>query len=141
MKKTLQTFTLDQLATPEVLESILAASVWKVAPVEDAPEIVLSDWQVMQLENGSRHFVGRNLTDDEGRVSSSIVAFDPVTLRGRTLSGRVYQLRGRTGLDLDGQHVWGYWTRARGIAECVDVSYVLQAEIDLLALPEARHTR
>jgi len=128
--------TLDQLASPGVIEFIQEASVWTVAPVAEDPELVLSRWQVMQLPNGHRHFVGRNVRDREGRTSTRIVEFDPSTRCGRTESGRVYQLLGPTGRDGDGQHVWHRWKTANGVTEFDDVSADVQAQIDKAAKNE-----
>ena len=69
-------FTLEQLLMPGVIDHLIEASVWEATPVSDQPEIALQRWQVMQLPNGDRHFVGWNATEREGRASSKIVAFD-----------------------------------------------------------------
>ena len=130
MKKPPLTLTLEQLQMPGVIEMIQTSSIWTVASVKDVPEIHLADWQVMQLPNGSRHLVGCNMTSMIGRVSSSIVAFDSLTRRAESASGRVYQLQGRTGSDGDGQYVWRFWCSARDIATFDDVSAQVQAEID-----------
>ena len=123
--------TMEQLMAPGVIDRLIESSVWSVAPVSEQPEIDLEAWQVMQLPNGDRHFVGWNSTDREGRASSTILAFDAGTCRGRTRSGRVYQLCGRTGHDGDGLHTWQRWMRMNGATACVDVSAEVQALIDL----------
>lgn len=119
------------------IEAIIEASVWSATPVADQPEIELARWQVMQLPNGDRHFVGWNATEGEGRASSKIVEFDPLTRRGRTTSGRVYQLRGQTGHDGDGSHTWGRWMRNNGAVAFEDVSAAVQARIDAIAAAHA----
>jgi hypothetical protein len=70
--------------------------IWKLASVDDEPEIALSRWRILESEAGIRHFVG---TDDldTGWVSPAIIAFDRQILRAKTLSGRVYQLAGEAG--------------------------------------------
>ena len=88
----------------------------------------------MQLPSGARLFVGWNVTEEEGRVSSQIVAFDAATRRGRTVSGRVYQLRGRAGHDGDGAYTWSRWMRTHSVADCTDVSEEVQVVIDAEAL-------
>jgi hypothetical protein len=123
-------FTLEQLLMPGVIGHIIESSVWRVISVADQPGVDLGSWQVMQLPNGDRHFVGWNATGREGRASSKIVAFDAATRRGRTSSGRVYQLRGRTGCDGDGTHVWHRWMQLNGAAAFMDVSDEVQALID-----------
>ena len=95
----------------------------------EVPEIELTRWQVMQLPHGDRHFVGWNVTEREGRVSSKIVEFDATTRCGRTSSGRVYQLRGPTGHDGDGAYTWGRWMQRNGAVDCTDVSDEVQALI------------
>jgi hypothetical protein len=84
----------------------------------------------MQLPNGDRHFVGWNMTEGEGRASSTIVEFDPTTRRGRTAALRVYVLRGRTAPDPDGAHCWRRWMRISGVVDCTDVSDEVHALID-----------
>lgn len=64
---------------------------------------------------GGYHLVGWNLTDREGRVSTAIQTYDPETHRGRTASGRVYELVGPPGGDPDGECVLGQWLRAQGL--------------------------
>ena len=125
-----KSFTLEQLLRPGVIGHIIETSVWSASPLTEVPEIELTNWQVMQLPHGSRHFVGWNVTEREGRVSSKIVEFDGTTRRGRTSSGRVYQLSGPTGHDGDGAYTWGRWMQRNGAADCTDVSDEVQALID-----------
>jgi hypothetical protein len=121
---------LEQLVASGAIDRIIQASVWSATPVSARPKIDLEAWQVMQLPGGDRHFVGWNATEGECRASSKIVAFDAVTRRGRTSSGRVYQLSGRTGRDGDGLHTWGRWMRINGVTEFADVSAEVQGLID-----------
>ena len=125
---------LEQLLLPGVIDHIIEASFWSAASLTEVPEIELSDWQVMQLPHGDRHFVGWNVTEREGRVSSKIVDFDAATRRGRTRSGRVYQLLGSPGHDGDGAYTWGRWMQANAVVDCTDVSDTVQALIDAEAL-------
>lgn len=103
-------------------QMILDASVWSVPNPDAQPEIILKRWQVMQLPNGDRHFVGWNAGDREGRASTKIISFDPVKRRGKTVSGREYELDGQTGRDGDGMHTWSRWLKVNGTKEFVDVS-------------------
>lgn len=105
-----------------VAQMILDASVWEVPPPGDQPEIVLKRWNVMQLPNGDRHFVGWNAGDREGRASTKIISFDPVTRRGKTVSGRLYELEGPSGQDGDGMHTWAGWMKANDAKKFIDVS-------------------
>jgi hypothetical protein len=89
-------------------------SIWATTSVNSVPEIELRSWSVFEVasdewENRTRHFVGYNVTECEGRVSSAIVQWDAATRRGVTASGRVYQLVGETGFDWDAQYVWSRW--------------------------------
>lgn len=101
---------------------------WKPASVEETPEIALCDWQVFEVSSElwpikTRHFVGFNLTEGFGRVSSKIVQFDPKLLRGITRSGRVYELVGEPGYgSADGRYVWDVWCARNQITEIVDVT-------------------
>jgi len=129
--------TIEQLVASGAIERIIQASVWSATPVSARPEIELQCWQVMQLPNGNRHFVGWNATEGEGRASSRIVAFDAATARGRTSSGRVHELSGRTGRDGDGLHTWGRWMRINSVTDFTDVSAEVQGLIDAVGAEKA----
>jgi len=89
--------------------------VWITSTVEQTPEIELCDWQIYEvcdnpeMNNLTRHFVGYNLTEGEGRASSAIQVFDPVRRVGITNSGRVYKLIGEPGRNSDADYVWARW--------------------------------
>ncbi|MCW5595862.1 MAG: hypothetical protein KIT42_08320 [Rhodocyclaceae bacterium] len=89
--------------------------VWAVAPVSETPELTLCAWQIVETDKQERHFVGYNLNDREGRVSSAITQFDPETLTGVTRSGRIYQLTGKPGIDEDALYVWRRWCSFNGV--------------------------
>ena len=125
-----KSFTLAQLLLPGVIVHIIEASFWSATSPAEVPQVELTNWQVMQLPDGERHFVGWNVTEREGRVSSKIVAFDAATRCGRTSSGRVYQLRGRAGHDGGGAYTWGRWMQANAAVDCTDVSDAVQSLID-----------
>lgn len=96
--------------------------IWPTAPVTESPTLVLITYRVLETDRGERHFVGYNLSDREGRVSTPIDEFDLATLTGRTRSGRIYQLQGRPGVDADAMYVWHAWCRVNGIQEWHDVT-------------------
>jgi len=96
--------------------------IWATAPVGEAPSIVLITWRILQTDTDERHFVGYNLVDREGRVSTPIDQFDLATLTGRTCSGRIYQLQGRPGVDADAMYVWNAWCRANGVLRWENVT-------------------
>ena len=108
-------------------ENIVSGGVWTCAPVAERPELVLTDWAAFEVRlagnsGRTRHFAGYNVTDREGRASSAIVEFDPVTWRGVTQSGRVYGLRGMPGFTSDGEYTWRRWLAINGVTEAVDVT-------------------
>ena len=71
--------------------------VWKPRPASELLKIPLSRRRIFETEDGSQHFVGVDMLDSSGRVSSPIVTFDPVTLQGTTQTMRIYELVGRNG--------------------------------------------
>jgi len=97
-------------------------SVWRVAPAKEHPEAVLVSWRVFELENGDRHFCGRETLYREGRVTSRVVSFDPKSRQGITRSSRCYELQGPPGHNADALYVWDYWCRVNGITQCTDVT-------------------
>lgn len=90
--------------------NLFRGAVWAALGVEQQPSIVLVRWRIIQVKTKDMHieryFVGYNLQDREGRVSTAIQQFDALTRRGVTKSGRVYQLEGEPGFDPDGEYVW-----------------------------------
>lgn len=62
---------------------------------EEQPEVSLSNWAILELEDGARFFMG-DLDGHPGRIRTStpIRMFDPATMTGVTQSGRIYHLRG-----------------------------------------------
>jgi hypothetical protein len=114
-----------------------AMPIWSTTPVDDLPELTISQWSVYETAAGDRHFVGWNVTEREGRVSSAIQEFDSVSCRGRTRSGRVYQLQGRPGHNADAEYTWRRWLSINGSPEVRDVTteVMLAAPIQPIAEP------
>ena len=103
-------------------------SIWKTTSIYETPEVKLSDWKIYEVESESspkktKHFVGYNLTEREGRVSSHIVEFDPKTMTGRTKSGRVYKLVGNSGTSSDGSYVWSRWCTINEVTSVEEVHF------------------
>jgi len=101
--------------------------IWKPASVDRAPEVTMSEWRIMEVtspywDGASRHFVGHNVTDGEGRVSSNIVEFDKEKMVGITRSGRVYHLVGSSRQDADAGYVWNQWKKINHVDSELDVS-------------------
>ena len=63
--------------------------IWKTRTIAEVPEITLVEWRVYETELGERHFVGYNLTESEGRVSSAIQSFDRDTLLTNSSAFRI----------------------------------------------------
>jgi len=111
-------------------------SIWNVAPVDKEPHLALSDWSVYELnlaafgEVRQVHVVGYNMRWGEGRVSSNIAEFDPVTRRVRTRSDRVYQLVGPPGKNMDADYVWSVWKRLQGAEDVVEVTETFAGQIE-----------
>jgi hypothetical protein len=103
------------------LEEVIMA-VWNIAPVAAEPEISIVRWRVLEIAAGTRHFVGADERDLSGRVSSAIIAFDHENLRGKTLSGRVYQLVGNPGRSDNADYVWERWCEINEVKSFSDVT-------------------
>ncbi len=84
-----------------------------VPPTDDL--VTLSPWQVRELPDGARHFVGFSLTDLAGRVSSPIKTWDPDTQTGTTGSGRQYFLEDRPDGNAEAEVVWSDFCRNRDV--------------------------
>jgi hypothetical protein len=106
-------------------------TIWSVGSINDEPEIELTDWQIMETNVGSRHFVGYNHKNREGRVSSDIVTFDNKNLIGKTVSGRVYQLIGYPAYNKDALYVWDNFKVINGIKTEENVTVEVMKEIKL----------
>ena len=91
-------------------------STWKVAPVEAEPTLYLTSWSILEVEAGTRHFVGYNLDGCEGRTSSAIATIDVEKRRGVTKSGRVYELEGEPGHNPDARYTWSQWCQINDVA-------------------------
>jgi hypothetical protein len=96
--------------------------IWKLPPSAEQPRIPLSRWSIFETQNGSRHFVGVDMLDSSGRVSSAIVRFDPATMQGTTRSGRIYELVGKNGSSLNAEYVWKRWCELNEVTSYTDVT-------------------
>jgi hypothetical protein len=107
------------------LVALIPGGIWKTRSIDEQPEMQMARWSIWEVGSGSsatRHLVGYNLIDHEGRVSSAIVEFDAVALRGRTKSGRIYELIGPPGQDGDGDYVLARWLHLNGEPEHREVT-------------------
>lgn len=99
------------------LFSLAPDSFWKSASVADEPQIRLVNWSIKKDIAGNGYFVGSRADDGTGRVSTAIVEFDAERGRGRTESGRVYELVGAPGRSSNGEYTWSIYKAANGITE------------------------
>lgn len=83
--------------------------IWSPRPASELSRILLSQWRVFELADGSRHFVGIDMFDRSGRVSSPIVTLDAAARQGTTHTGRIYELVGRHGWSVQAEYVWKRW--------------------------------
>ena len=104
-------------------------ALWSIASVAAEPEVSIAKWRILEIDAGTRHFVGADERDFSGRVSSAIVAFDYDTLRGKTLSGRVYQLVGNPGRANNADYVWLRWCEVNEVNSFSDVTAQLLAGV------------
>ncbi|HDR9009712.1 TPA: hypothetical protein QDB08_002682 [Burkholderia vietnamiensis] len=104
--------------------------IWKPPPAAELPRIPLSRWRVFETADGTRHFVGVDMFDSSGRVSSAIATFDEVTMQGTTQSGRIYELVGRKGSSLNAEYVWARWCELNQVTSYTDVTERLLAGAD-----------
>jgi hypothetical protein len=105
-------------------------NVWQTTSIEETPQIELADWRIYEVSSElwpeiTRHFCGYNLTEMEGRVSSSIVEFDKDKLTGKTRSGRVYKLSDekiRLSQSGDAAYVWSFFVERNKLSNIKDVT-------------------
>jgi hypothetical protein len=102
-------------------------NVWQASSVEETPSVVLTCWRIFEVTTPyhdlpTRHFVGYNETEGEGRASSAIQEFDKNTMQGITRSGRVYRLTGESGMDRDALYVWHRWSQVNHVETVKDIT-------------------
>jgi hypothetical protein len=102
-------------------------SLYKPLSVDVIPELILVSWRVFEVssdlwEETTRHFVGYNIIEHSGRVSSPIKKFDKESMTGTTRSGRTYQLKDSSGCSADGLYVWDRWCEHNEITNIKDVT-------------------
>lgn len=88
----------------------------KSAPVTEKPQVQLTDWDIKEDTDGNRYFVGSEV-GGLGRASTAIVEFDAERQRGRTESGRVYELLGPPGRSSNGEYTWSIFKAVNRITE------------------------
>lgn len=94
-------------------------NVW-IAP--GGHDVMLELWCIRETDSGTRHFVGYDVVNRDGRVSTPLVQFDPATGTGVTSSGSRYQLVGRAGHNRDAEYVWSLVMNAWEINSWADIT-------------------
>ncbi len=86
----------------------------------------LRRWCVKEVvaQNGTctRHVYGHDVTNDAGRASSAIRAFNMETMTATTYSGTHYKLAGVPGHSQAGDYVWDSWCRINAVVSQKDVT-------------------
>lgn len=111
----------------EAIKILESNSMRRPPDVSCEPLVELGRWKVYELKvkdltERTRHFVGYNYMNREGRVSSPIISFDKEKRIGVTRSGREYRLQDEHGFDKDAQYVFGLWCKRNEVTDIVDVS-------------------
>ncbi|MFM0527363.1 hypothetical protein PQR11_20585 [Paraburkholderia strydomiana] len=73
---------------------------------EGAEIVWLEHWSIRESADGARRFVGCNCATRRGCVSEKIFFLDSATRTAHTLSGRIYQLVGPSGYNVDAEYVF-----------------------------------
>lgn len=114
----------------KMINEILASSVWNVESIEDQPEVVLTQWKIMEASYAdgtkTRHIIGYEPRFYQGRVSSAIKSIDLTSQKIFTASGRCYEFAGEPGNNSDALYVWGTWKYINKVVSEVDVTSDVQ---------------
>lgn len=106
---------------------------WTLIEILEEPARTLDAWCVFEVpfdgpgQPWTRHFVGFRREGCTGQVSSPVEQLDPARRRGRTRSGRVYELAGGSGLNGDAFAAWGHWKASRHIRDERDITLAVEA--------------
>ena len=108
---------------------------WTVTTISEAANCTLDAWSVFDVpfdgegHAWTRHFVGFRREGGRGQVSSPVEQFAPGSRRGRTRSGKVYELPGDSGFNPDAMATWGLWKAVNAIRVERDVTAVVEARL------------
>ncbi|HEY3431386.1 MAG TPA: hypothetical protein VGK09_02445 [Rhodocyclaceae bacterium] len=108
--------------------------VWETELPQNQPVVLLDRWRVIQIKDGTRHFVGREFPSTQGRVSNVIVELDPTTKSGITSTGRRYELCGSPGRTMNGDYVLDRWLRMHNEEIVADLSETFWNDISAHAI-------
>ena len=92
---------------------------------EGETKVQMSVWSVREvsipfLKEATQHLVG--VVDGLGRVCSPIQDFNRETMTVTSRSGKLYELVGEPGLDMNAAYVFANWCRMNGVTEVTDVT-------------------
>ncbi|MBA2722518.1 MAG: hypothetical protein H0U56_06385 [Methylibium sp.] len=107
----------------------LIGGCWAAPDIDQQPLVRLKCWQVFELDNGD-HLVGWHDAAGEGRVSSPLQALDAMRRQALTRSGRVYEVCGPEGCNVEGLYVWHAWLRATVRERATDVTQTFVRRIE-----------
>ncbi len=100
---------------------------WRIEAIAGPPDVEFIHWAVYEMQLSSRdmptrHLVGERRQNPFGRVSSPIVAVDPVRRLVMTESMRIYELQGDPGLAAGGEATWRQWFAMYQLTDYTDVT-------------------
>lgn len=105
-------------------------AIWQSRSVDKVPEVVLTEWRILETSNGDKHLIGHRTTQDTVRISSAIVNVDWSTRTCATRSGRRYVLEGAPSADLSASElVWEEWCRVNRVDRYRDVTAEVLADV------------
>jgi hypothetical protein len=123
---------MDKNVLSKLADYMDATSVWIPTSVEQQPHVKLIQWRVYSVDGTTDptkktiHFNG--YVDGEGRVSSPVLEYDENTKRGKTGSGRIYELVGSSGYNRDAVYVFNRWVGLAGAPNVEDVTKQYEKE-------------
>lgn len=99
----------------------------RVHTVWAEPDVRVERWRLIKVRHADgsvqRHVIGS--ADGEGRISTRLVAVEPITMSLTSASGRVYCLAGLPGHDMQAEKLYGCWLATCGRTELKDLSGAL----------------
>lgn len=84
-------------------------NIWNMPSLELQPTVTLARWRVVRISLGEIQcdiLLGWCVQSSCGRVSTPIVAFNGLTAKATTRSGRVYSLLGESAYDDDADYIF-----------------------------------
>ena len=104
----------------------LFGGVWVTPDPLEQPELSISRWRIIEITHKrqkERRLSGFVVENQEGRLSTPLIAIDLDKKQCVTRSTRIYNLIGPPALDDDAEYVLRAWMSANGIKNIRDVSF------------------